>query len=235
MSAPHAEPPGRSALADRVYAELRARMLDFRLVPGDRFSELEMGRTLGVSRTPVREALFRLRSEGLLEVESKTGWFVRPIDFTRIDELYELRIVLEQACIARLSAAEGVPPALEALKAVWLVAPAERLRDGREVGLLDERFHATVVEAAGNAELARVHADVTERIRIVRRLDFTRHDRIEATYAEHGKILRQVLQRKAEAAQSLLKAHIEVSRTEVRKITLATLHEVRAGGGLKRS
>jgi DNA-binding GntR family transcriptional regulator len=224
--------PERGALAERVYAELKSRMLDFRLVPGDRFSELEMGRKLGVSRTPVREALFRLRSEGLLEVESKTGWFVRPIDFTRIDQLYELRIVLEQASIARLSGTEDVPPALEALKAVWLVAPAERLRDGREVGLLDERFHATLVEAAGNAELARVHADVSERIRIVRRLDFTRDDRIEATYLEHGKILRQVLQRKAEAAQSLLKAHIEVSRAEVRKITLATLHDVRSRSGL---
>lgn len=231
----HGVGPERGALADRVYAELKARMLDFRLVPGDRFSELEMGRTLGVSRTPVREALFRLRSEGLLDVESKTGWFVRPIDFRRIDQLYELRVVLEQACVARLASASTVSTALDTLKTVWLVPPAERLRDGREVGLLDERFHATLVEAAGNVELARVHADVTERIRIVRRLDFTRHDRIEATYAEHGKILRQVLQRKPEAAQSLLKAHIEVSRAEVRKITLATLHEVRLQGPASRA
>jgi len=69
---------------------------------------------------------------------------------------------------------------------------------------------------------------VTERIRIIRRLDFTRGDRIEATYAEHGKILRAVIQRKADQAQLLLRAHIEQSKAEVRKITLHTLHEARA-------
>jgi DNA-binding GntR family transcriptional regulator len=68
---------------------------------------------------------------------------------------------------------------------------------------------------------------VTERIRIVRRLDFTREDRIDATYAEHAKILRAVLQRKLDQAQLLLKSHIEQSKTEVRKITLGTLHEAR--------
>ncbi|HUP05620.1 MAG TPA: FCD domain-containing protein, partial [Caldimonas sp.] len=57
-------------------------------------------------------------------------------------------------------------------------AAAERLEDPREVGARDEQFHATLVRAAGNDETARVHWDVTERIRIVRRLDFTRADRI---------------------------------------------------------
>ena len=98
---------------------------------------------------------------------------------------------------------------------------AERLTDAREVGALDEQFHATLVRAAGNDEMARVHWDVTERIRIVRRLDFTRADRIDATYAEHAKILRAVIQRKADQAQLLLRAHIEQSKAEVRKITLA--------------
>jgi len=108
------------------------------------------------------------------------------------------------------------------------VPVAERLTDGREVGALDEQFHATLVQAAGNEEIARVHWDVTERIRIIRRLDFTRPTRVEATYAEHAKILRAVMQRKADAAQLLLRSHIEQSKNEVRKITLATLHEVRA-------
>ena len=219
--------PLRGNLAEHVYAELKAWMHDFRLVPGDRFSELEIGRQLGVSRTPVREALFRLRNEGLLEVESKSGWFVRPIDFGRLDQLYDLRIVLEQASIARLGAMAECPAPIEALKAVWLVPAPERLSDAAEVGRLDEAFHAALVRATGNDELARVHWDVTERIRIVRRLDFTRQDRIAATYDEHAKILRQIMQRKPATAQSLLKAHIDQSKAEVRKITLATLHEAR--------
>lgn len=228
---PPADAGARGALADQVYAELKARMHDFRLVPGDRFSEPEVGRQLGVSRTPVREALLRLRNEGLLEVESKTGWFVRPIDFARLDQLYDLRVIVERASIERIVAMPALPAELDALKSAWLVPAAERLTDGRAVGRLDEAFHATLVRSTGNDEVARVHHDVTERIRIVRRLDFTRADRIEATYAEHGKILRQILQRKAESAQSLLQAHIEQSKAEVRKITLATLHEARQRAG----
>ncbi|MDE2146163.1 MAG: GntR family transcriptional regulator [Burkholderiales bacterium] len=204
-------------------------MSDFRLVPGDRFSEAELGGRLGVSRTPVREALFRLRNEGLLDVESKSGWFVRPIDFARLEQIYDLRVVLESASVARLCARTEPALELEALKAIWLVSPAERLADGREVGALDEQFHAALVRAAGNEEIARVHWDVTERIRIIRRLDFTRADRIEATYSEHAKILRCVMQRKLDQAQLLLRSHIEQSKAEVRKITLATLHEARPG------
>lgn len=215
-------------LAEQVYTRLKAELNDFQLVPGDRFSEAELGQRLGVSRTPVREALFKLRNEGFLDVEAKSGWSVRPIDFGRLEQLYDLRVILELAAVAKLCAHTGTPPPeLESLKAIWLVPAAERLSDGREVGQLDEAFHATLVRAAGNAEMARVHWDVTEQIRIIRHLDFTRGHRIEATYAEHAKILRAVMQRKVEQAQLLLRSHVEQSKAEVRKITLATLHEAR--------
>jgi DNA-binding GntR family transcriptional regulator len=222
--------PERGNLAEQVYAALKAQMHDFTLVPGDRFSETEVGARLGVSRTPVREALFRLRNEGLLDVESKSGWFVRPIDFDKLEQLYDLRVILESAAVERLCSLPEPAPALEALKRVWLVPVAERLNDARDVGALDEQFHATLVRAVGNAEMARVHWDVTERIRIIRRLDFTRGDRIQATYSEHAKILRCVIERKAGAAQLLLRSHIEQSKAEVRKITLAMLHEARSRG-----
>jgi DNA-binding GntR family transcriptional regulator len=180
-----------------------------------------------MSRTPVREALFRLRDEGFLGVESKLGWYVLPIDFGRLEQLYDLRVVLELASIARLCARADTPAELEALKAIWLVPPAERLADPRRVGLHDEQFHAALVRAAGNDEMARVHWDVTERIRIIRHLDFTRASRVEATYVEHAKILRAVMQKKLDQAQLLLKTHIEQSKAEVRKITLHTLQAAR--------
>ena len=223
---PH--PAARANLAEQVYATLKSEIHDFQLVAGDRFSEAELGSRLGVSRTPVREALFRLRTEGFLDVEPKLGWFVRPIDFVKLEQLYDLRIVLELASVLRLCARAEDSPELDALKDIWLVPLAERLLDARQVGANDEQFHATLVRAAGNAEMARVHWDVTERIRIIRRLDFTRPDRIEATYTEHAKILRAVIQRKTDQAQLLLKSHIEQSKVEVRKITLHTLHEARA-------
>ena len=64
----------------------------------------------------------------------------------------------------------------------------------------------------------------------MRRLDFTRGDRVEATYGEHGKILRSIIQRKADQAQLLLRTHIEQSKAEVRKITLHTLQAARDRG-----
>ena len=221
-------PTARANLAEQVYATLKAEIHDFQLVAGDRFSEAELGNRLGVSRTPVREALFRLRNEGFLDVEPKLGWFVRPIDFAKLEQLYDLRVVLELASVLRLCARPEESPELDGLKVIWLVPTCERLTDARQVGANDEQFHATLVRATGNAEMARVHWDVTERIRIIRRLDFTRPDRIEATYTEHAKILRAVIQRKADQAQLLLKSHIEQSKAEVRKITLHTLHEARA-------
>jgi len=225
----------RAALAEQVYAQLKAELHDFLWVPGDRFSETDIGARLGVSRTPVREALFRLRNEGFLDVESKAGWFVKPIDFDRLDQLYDLRIVLETASLDRLAQRADDPPEVQALKAVWLVSESQRLTDGHTVGALDEQFHAQLVAATGNREMARVHQDLTDRIRIVRRLDFTRSDRIEATYNEHAKILRAVIQRKPDAAKLLLKSHIEQSKLEVRKITLHALLLAREHGRVERA
>jgi DNA-binding GntR family transcriptional regulator len=209
-------------LAGSVYAEIKNDLFDFRLAPGERFSENELAARLGVSRTPVREALYRLQSEGYIQVASKSGWTVRAFEFETFEHLYDLRAVLELAAVRRLCELDPMP-SLDALKDAWLVTPEDRLADGREVGALDEAFHQSIVAAAGNPELARVHREVTERIRIVRRLEFTMPERIRQTYAEHAQILRAILRRKADAAGLLLRSHIELARAEVRKITLHKL------------
>jgi DNA-binding GntR family transcriptional regulator len=214
---------GASKLAGSVYEQLKADIFEFRLLPGTRFSENEVAGRARVSRTPVREALFRLEREGYLQVHPKSGWSVRPLDFDLLDHLYDLRLVLESAAVQRVCTTQP-RPALEALEKVWLVAPRSRLTDGARVARLDEEFHATLVEAAGNPELARVHQSITERIRIVRRLDFTHPERIVYTYLEHGQILRAVRARRSARAVQLLASHIEASKAEVRKISLHRLH-----------
>lgn len=216
-------------LAERIYAQLKQDIFEFRLLPGDRFSENEIAERTEVSRTPVREALFRLQREGYVEVLYRSGWQVRPFDFKSFEDLYDIRIILETAAVKRLCEHETPPAPLSDLKRIWLVPAAERLTDGVTVSALDERFHEMLVEATGNSEMAQMHHAVTERIRIVRRLDFTKPPRIEATYIEHGKILRAVLQRRADQAQLLLKSHIEESKAEVRKITVHMLHTARRG------
>ncbi|TDT00521.1 GntR family transcriptional regulator [Erwinia rhapontici] len=215
------------ALADRVYHQLKNDIFDFRLMPGDRFSESEVAERMDVSRTPVRQALFRLEREGYVEVWFRSGWQVRQFDFEYFEELYDLRTVLECEAVKRLCRlpADDCAALLTRLTCFWIDEP--RLEDGIAVSLHDEAFHIALVAAAGNSEIARIHGELTEKIRIIRRLDFTREDRINATYNEHARILRAVLHQHTEEAQRILTDHIAVSRAEVRKITIHMLQQAR--------
>ena len=216
-----------TTLADQAHAQLKQLIFDCALMPGDRCSECELAQRQAISRTPLRQALQRLEREGFLQLLPKTGWQVAPLDFDTFDELYDLRILIECHAAAQLASAPE-RPMLAALADVWLVTPAERLTDGATVGRADEGFHHQLVQASGNREMARVHREITERIRIIRRLDFTQPHRIHATYDEHGQILRAVIRRRADEANRLLRSHIETSKAEVRKITLHRLYVARS-------
>jgi DNA-binding GntR family transcriptional regulator len=218
--------PRNLTRSESAYRRIKAAIFDFVLLPGEGFTESDMAERLGMSRTPVREALFRLELEGYVKVAFRSGWSVAPFDFHKLEELYDLRTVLECTAVDRLCAMVPMPD-LGLLRAAWQVAGEDRETDTAEVAALDEAFHATLVSAAGNQQMARVHAEVTDGIRIVRRLDFTQPARIHATYDEHAKILRAILARRADAAKLLLRTHIEGSKSEVRKITLHKLHSAR--------
>src|SRR6201998_3430447 len=88
---------GPNPLAEQVYQQLKSDIFSFRLFPGDRFSESDIAQHYGVSRTPMRDGLFRLQREGYLEVGFRRGWKVSQINFEQLDQLYDLRIVLEVA------------------------------------------------------------------------------------------------------------------------------------------
>ena len=79
--------------------------------------------------------------------------------------------------------------------------------------------------ACGNSEMARVHVELTEKMRIIRHLDFTRDDRVDATYNEHACVLQAILKQQTEEAQRILTEHISQSKAEVRKITLHMLQQ----------
>ena len=213
----------RDSLSEAVYQRVKSDIFEFRLLPGTRFSENDVAVQAKVSRTPVREALYRLAREGFVSVHPKSGWSVRPLDFDNFEHLYDVRVILELAAVKKLC--DGDPAAaLAPLKKFWAVPVKQRIGDWMEVARLDEAFHMTLVSATGNPELARIHADVTERIRIVRRLDFTYAERVACTYEEHAAVLAAILARKAIQAMLLLRSHIEQSKLEVCKISLHKLH-----------
>ena len=218
-----------ATLADQAYAQVKQMIFDFALMPGDRFSESDLVQKVQVSRTPLRQALQRLAREGFLLVFPKLGWQVAPLDFDVIDELYDLRVLIECHAAQMLATVES-RDAMQALVDFWMAPPEQRLTDPDEVGAHDENFHSELVVSSGNREMARVHQGITERIRIVRRLDFTKAARITATYDEHARILRAILRRRGDEAQRLLRAHIEQSKLEVRHITLEVLYRARRSG-----
>ncbi len=215
--------------AERIYRQLKQEIFDFQLLPGDRFSENDIARRMAASRTPVRQALYALEQEGYVDVQPRSGWQIKAVDFDHLESLYDLRIVLELEAVKRLCALteEVRPLPLQALKQFWIDAP--QLPNGAEVASHDEVFHMTLVEAAGNPEMARVHREITEKIRIVRRLDFTKRPRVSATYLEHGQILLAILNRQLQEAQTRLHDHIAASQKEVRQITLHMLHQAKHG------
>ncbi|RPH24786.1 GntR family transcriptional regulator [Buttiauxella warmboldiae] len=216
-------------VAERIYRSLKQEIFDFQLLPGERFSENDIALRMDASRTPVRQALYALEQEGYVEVQPRSGWQIKAVDFDHLEALYDLRIVLELEAVKRLCAlpAEVHPMPLQALRQFWIDAP--QLPDGVQVAGHDEIFHMTLVETAGNPEMARVHREITEKIRIVRRLDFTKRPRVSATYLEHGQILLAILNRQLQEAQSCLYDHIAASQKEVRQITLHMLHQAKHG------
>lgn len=218
------------SLADQAYDKIKKRIFDFDLMPGDRLSESDLAQQINVSRTPLRQALQRLQHEGFVEAIPKVGWLIPPLSFEKFDELYDFRVLIECFAVRELCAAEQERPELQKLARVWQVPVKERLQDAVQVGALDELFHWQIVESTANSAMLRTYREITERMRIVRRLDFTKTDRITATYEEHGKILSAIQKRRADEAQRLLRAHIERSKLEVRKITLDMLYQARIKG-----
>ncbi len=222
-----------SSLADDAYLTIKQKIFSFEMLPGDLISEGNLVRLMQVSRTPLRQALQRLQYEGFLNAIPKIGWQIAPLDFNKLDELYDFRILIEGHAIKILCDKASSHDPLNELVKIWLCKASDRIQDGEQVGLLDENFHHQLVRIAGNHEMLRMHQEISERIRIVRRLDFTKSNRIQETYDEHAKILKAILDRRGAEAKRLLTSHIDQSKIEVRKITLAAMHEVKEKVKLK--
>lgn len=229
LRAAHASSPSaaqveaRPLLAQSVYDRLKQQIFDFRLPPGQRYTERVLAASLGVSRTPLRVALHLLANEGYLNhVDGHSSWQVKPLDLDYYDDLYDFRLNIELLSVRSLCKRQDLS-GLRALCAFWCVPKKQRVSDGEQVAREDERLHRTWVALAGNREMLRVFDHLTERIRIIRRLDFIAPERIDAAFDEHAEILKLLLARKAESAQALITSHINASRAEIRHITVHRL------------
>lgn len=142
-----------SLTADRVYAHLRDSIRNAELLPNERLVEDDIAAWLNVSRTPVREALLRLKQEGV--VERRGGWIVRERTAREIVELLEARLALESHS-ARLAAGRTSAATLDALTELADQMEQPNL-PRREFNILNERFHGLIVDSTGNSVLRNLH------------------------------------------------------------------------------
>ena len=196
-----------------VLSILRDMAISYQLKPGERLSEIELAERLGVSRTPVREALNTLATDGFL-VASSRGFARRPLDIQEMQDLYEARMAVERECL-RLAMERATAEQIRALitflehsKSVSHDTPV------RELVALDESFHLQIADMAGNAELRRMLASLNERIRFIRWIDMETVGR-DSTQKEHQQIARALKARDWVAGEHHLGAHIGLRREQI--------------------
>ena len=196
-----------------VLSILRDMAISYQLKPGERLSEIELAERLGVSRTPVREALNTLATDGFL-VASSRGFARRPLDIQEMQDLYEARMAVERECL-RLAMERATAEQIRALitflehsKSVSHDTPV------RELVALDESSHLQIADMAGNAELRRMLASLNERIRFIRWIDMETVGR-DSTQKEHQQIARALKARDWVAGEHHLGAHIGLRREQI--------------------
>lgn len=195
-------------MADRAYVELKAMLMDYALKPGERINEVELSRRIGVSRTPLREALNRLNAESLLRFAPGRGYFCRDLDVHETFHLYELRKALETAAV-RLAVQRARDEDIDALEAfLHRTGPDAGDFTPEQQVEFDEAFHMTLLGMSGNAEMLRVLANINDRIRFVRLIDIGRTQRRQ-TQREHLEAVQALRARGEDACVALLEKHID--------------------------
>lgn len=203
------EPAQDGLQGSAVYGRLLEEIREGRLMPGERLRETELAARLGVSRTPVREAIRQLEADGLVSHVPRHGATVRRLDYAEIMELYEMRAVLEgtAARLAARAASDVEIAELSALNEVLAAAGA-----GPDAPRLNRQFHATLLDAAKNRFLSRSMLSLRKALMILGPTMLTDAARAEAAVAEHRRLIEALAARDGAAAEMAMRAHIEAAQ-----------------------
>jgi DNA-binding GntR family transcriptional regulator len=202
----------RKNLREEAIEVLRAAILGGELAPGSIHSAVSLAEQLGVSPTPVREAMLELARSGLVEVLPNRGFRVTVIDDQALDEIAELRMLLEvpalKLVIERASDA-GLRELEEPLSA--LEAAADR-NDVAEFLLADRDFHMGLLRLAGNQRMVEIVAGLRDQTRLVGLRSLAAADALQASAAEHRPILEAMRRRDVAEAERVMVIHLEHTR-----------------------
>jgi len=220
--------------SNHVYTELRRGLLLGKYPLIERLAEVRLAEQFGASRTPVREALVRLDSEGLVVRRPEGGFYPRSPNLADIRDLYELRRLIEVASLGRpyeLGATHD-KAALRAIHDEWAALAADPPPPDPDVVLTDERFHVNLAAAAGNQAVAEHLSAINERIRVVRMHNFIHAARIDATIAQHLAILDELLADRPAAATELLIEHLDEALLAASERVAAALERMLTAGAI---
>ena len=195
-------------LKEQVFDELKSRILYAKLSPGVKISDNEVARELGISRTPVREALVRLAGHGLVEELPNRGFKVRVLTIHQIEDLYVMREALEVLAV-RLAI-----PNLDSDKKHILgqllksYVPIVNTQDFVKHIQLDHKFHYQIVSYSNNAFLTQTFRSLQDQIRIVRHYEHLRSASYQKVYNDHQKIFDFMVRGETARAKSAMSRHI---------------------------
>ncbi|KAA1424575.1 GntR family transcriptional regulator [Mumia zhuanghuii] len=207
--------PTKTSATERTYASLKRAILVGELPGGEELGEVALAERLGCSRTPVREALLRLQTEGLVRIYPKKGAIVLPVTSAEADSVWEARALVEQWAAPRaFPAGARIRADLDAL-----VDAAEQHRaDGDLAGFTaaDRQFHEVVVDAAGNAHVSRFYGSLRERQMMVNAAAMGMSpERMESAVRDHRELARLIAGDDLDAFVAAVDAHLASSRHAV--------------------
>jgi DNA-binding GntR family transcriptional regulator len=196
-------------LAKEAYVSLREEISDGTLSPGTRITETDISERLNMSRTPVREAIYKLESEGLLTHVPRSGLVVTRLDHQMIMELYTLREALEGTA-ARLAAQHASDIEIEALTELIEKAGAQ-LSDGKEFAGLSDKIHGLIYLAAHNRFLLRSLENIASTLSLLPRLSGG-SAMLAEWHRQHQLIVAAIQNRDPDAAEAAARTHIRTAR-----------------------
>ncbi len=185
-------------------------IFDGTFADGERLDEVRLAKQFGVSRTPLREALQRLESSGLVTLKPRRGAFVRQPGPLELLEMFEVMAELEAVC-ARLATKRMSDAAFDELRAANARCQAAAEAQNPDLYYAEnERFHATIYRESGNSFLEQESLKLQKRLRPFRRQQLRYRGRMAQSLAEHESIVEALLSGAPEAAGNALRSHVAI-------------------------
>jgi DNA-binding GntR family transcriptional regulator len=191
---------------------LRASIVAGELEPGEIYSAPALAERLGVSATPVREAMLDLANDGLVQPVRNRGFRVVVVDEDALDEISELRQMLEVPAMAKVVARAGDDELAALFAKVDRIEAAAARSDAAEFLFADRDFHLGLLILAGNTRLVRLVGQLRNQTRLAGIKVLADSGQLMASALEHRPILEAVCRREAELAQGLMRAHLAHTR-----------------------